>query len=93
MSKARELDREIAAHCERLDREIADAGSVVRLKRELAQYATTPFAAFDWRRLAAAMVLAGMLGGALDLMLPEPIADQPEIAILDPLDLEGGAQE
>jgi hypothetical protein len=93
MSKARDLDQEIVAHRDRLDREIANGGSLVRLKRELAQHATTPLATFDWRRLAAAVALAGMLGGALDLMLPEPIADQPEIAILDPLDLEGGAQE
>jgi len=86
MSKARDLDREIVARRDRLDREIAGAGSVARLKLELAQYAAAPLGAFDWRRLAAAVVLAGMLGGAVDLMLPEPTADQAEIAILDPLD-------
>jgi hypothetical protein len=87
------LDRSFAEHRAALDREIAGAGSVVRVKQSVSKYAATPLAGFRWRRLAAAVVLAGMLGGALDLMLPERTFDQFDVAIFGPLELESAAQE
>jgi hypothetical protein len=82
------FDGDLAEHREMLDREIAAAHTVTRLKRGLMRQVAGPLAGMDWRRIAAAVVVAGMLGGALDLMLPDSGADQVDIAILDPLDLE-----
>lgn len=85
----RDLDGKFAAYREALDLEIARSGAVPRLKRSLARHTTGPLAGMDWRRLAAGVLIAGALGGALDLILPDTTADQTEVAILDPLDLDG----
>jgi hypothetical protein len=87
------FDGDLAGHREMLDRDIAGAHTVARLKRSLARHAGGPLAGMDWRRVAAAVLVAGMLGGALDLMLPDAGADQTDIAILDPLDLDGAGAE
>jgi hypothetical protein len=83
------FDSDLVEHREMLDREIAGARTVARLKRRLLRNAAGPLAGMDWRRIAAAVIIAGMLGGALDLMLPDA-GDQTDIAILDPLDLDAG---
>ena len=84
------FDHDLAEHREMLDREIADAHTVARVRRSLMRHAAGPLAGMDWRRIAAAVLVAGMLGGALDLMLPDTAVDQTDIAILDPLDLDAG---
>jgi hypothetical protein len=84
------FDHDLAEHREMLDREIAGAHAVAQLKRNLMRHAAGPLAGMDWRRIAAAVLVAGMLGGALDLMLPDAPTDQTDIAVLDPLDLDAG---
>lgn len=87
------FDSDLAEHREMLDHEIAGAHTLARLKRSLARHSSGPLAGMDWRRLAAAVLIAGMVGGALDLMLPDTVADQTDIAILDPLDLDSAGAE
>jgi hypothetical protein len=53
--------------------------------RLLARTKGDPLAGFGWQRLAAAMLVAGMLGGAVDLILPDRPADTGEAAFLGPL--------
>ena len=69
--------------------EMADAalaGAAERIRRRLlARVRRGPFAAFRWRQVAAAMLLAGMLGGAIDLALVKWGAGGLDIAMLDPL--------
>ena len=86
------FDRDLADHRAALDREIGGAHTIARLKGRLIGNLVGPLAGMDWRRIAAAVVIAGMLGGALDLMLPDTSADQTDIAILDPLDLDVGME-
>jgi hypothetical protein len=69
----------------RLDREIAQAGSVERVRRRiLARRFADPLAGIAWRRVAAAMIVAGMLGGAVDLLLFGGSVETTEVAIFDP---------
>jgi hypothetical protein len=94
MSKAsRDLERQFRDLRDSVDRDVFRIGAVARVKGNVLREATRPLGGLDWRRLAAGVILAGMLGGALDLMLPEPSPGPSEIAILDPLDLEVGIQE
>jgi hypothetical protein len=82
----RDLDRGLAADRARLDAEIAGAGAVARLGRLAARRGPAGIlAGVPWRRVAAAMIVAGMLGGAFDLMLPSPQPDPIEMALVDPL--------
>jgi hypothetical protein len=77
----RALDRRIAEECARLDDEIARQGAVERVKRRLGgALRADPFADIGWRRIAAAVLIAGMLGGALDLLMPHA-SEAPEAAI------------
>jgi hypothetical protein len=88
----RVFDRDLAEHRAALEREIAGANIVAHLRRSLISDIAGSLAGMAWRRIAAAVIVAGMLGGALDLMLPDSGADQTDIAILDPLDLDAGAE-
>jgi len=66
----------------RLDREIAQAGSVERVRRHvLSRRLADPLAGIAWRRVAAAVLVAGMLGGAVDLLLFGGDTDATEVAI------------
>jgi len=82
----RVLDRAMAAHRDAMDQEIArsDAASGIR-RRLLSRIPADPLAGIAWRSVAAAMLVAGMLGGAIDLVLPEPL-ESTDMAMLDPLD-------
>jgi hypothetical protein len=86
------FDRDLADYRAALEREIAEAHTIARLKGRLIGNLAGPLAGMDWRRIAAAVLIAGMLGGALDLMLPDTSADQTDIAILDPLDFDAGTE-
>jgi hypothetical protein len=69
----------------RLDREIAQAGSVGRVRRHLlSRRLADPLGGIAWGRVAAAMLVAGMLGGSVDLLLFGGDAETTEVAIFDP---------
>jgi hypothetical protein len=62
------------------------SGAVGRLARiSRRTFAAGPLGDLPWRRVAAVVVLACMLGGAFDLMLPGPAPDPLDIALIDPL--------
>ena len=83
----RALDRGLAAERDARDEAIARAGAVGRVRQAvLAQTPANVLAGLPWPRIAAAILVAGMLGGAVDLMLLPPPPDDPiEVAIADPL--------
>ena len=85
----RALDRSLAEHRETLDGEIAHSGAVARIRRRLVR-ASDPLAGVQWRSVAAAVLVAGMLGGAIDLALPDRSAELTDMAMLDPLDADDG---
>jgi hypothetical protein len=84
--RERDLDRRLAADREALDAEVLRSGTLQRLKRNLLLGEADPLAGIPWSRVAAVVLLAGMLGGALDLLLPEPASEPLDVAIVDPLD-------
>jgi hypothetical protein len=76
----------LAAYREALDAAIAEAGSVDRLKRKLVGLRRRdPLFDIAWRRVAAAVVVATIAGGAVGLALPDRNVDTVEVATLDPL--------
>ena len=84
--RERDLDRKLAEDRERLDAEIARSGALARFGRLASRRIPGHgLADIPWRRVAAAVIVAGMLGGGLDLMLPGPAADAIEMALVDPL--------
>ena len=88
----RSFDRSLAAEREALDAEIARSGAVVRLGHLTGRSTAAGYLAeIPWRRVAAGVLLAGMLGSVLDLILPGPASDPIEVALFDPLDAADGA--
>ena len=84
--RERDLDRKLAEDRARLDAEAARSGAFARLGRLASlRIPGGGLADIPWRRVAAAVIVAGMLGGALDLILPSPAADPVEMALVDPL--------
>jgi hypothetical protein len=83
----RALDSAMAEIRDELDRSIRQSGALKRVRqRALMQVAPAPLAGLGWQRIAAAVLVAGMLGGALDLFLGAPQAgDTTDVATLDPL--------
>ncbi len=82
----RVLDRGLAAHRDAMDREIARLEAVSRIRRRLlSQLPIDPLAGIAWRSVAAAMLIAGMMGGVIDLVLPD-LLEPTDIAMIDPLD-------
>ena len=70
-----------------LDTEIARSGALDRVRNGvLMQSASYPMAGLSWRQLAAAVVLAAMLGGTVGFLLPERGADPADGAVLSLLD-------
>lgn len=89
----RDLDRLLMEHREALDREIARAGAAKRVRDRAMRRASDPLADLPWQRIAAAVLVAGMLGGAVDLLLPEQSADPAEVTMVSALDeFDPGAQ-
>lgn len=78
------LDRALAEHRDGLDREIARSGAVSRLLGRL-PVAADPLGGFRWRAVAAATLVAAVLGGALDLALIDRSVEPAETELLDPL--------
>jgi hypothetical protein len=82
----RPLDGALTAERDALDAEIARSGAVARLARLAARRTSAGFLAdIPWRRVAAGVILAGMVGSVLDLILPGPASDPVEVALFDPL--------
>jgi hypothetical protein len=78
----RAFDRELASCRQALDGEIAASGAVERVRRRA--LSRLPAAAhLPWREIAAAMLVAGMLGSAMDFMLAGARTVDPAAA--DPL--------
>ena len=85
--RERDLDRKLADDRDQLEAEVARSGALARLGRLAARRASGGMLGdISWRRVAAAVIFAGVLGGALDLMLPSPPAEPIEMALVDPLD-------
>jgi hypothetical protein len=85
--KERSLDLALLAGRESLDAEIARSGAGSRIRKHLlARLPGDPLAGMRWRSVAAAILVAGMLGGLVDLALPEAAAESSDIAMFDPLD-------
>jgi hypothetical protein len=79
------LEQALGFERARLDREIAQAGSVARVRgRVLARRLSDPLGGIAWGRVAAAMLVAVMLGGAVDLLVLGGDAETTELAIFDP---------
>jgi hypothetical protein len=80
------LHRRLAAYAAAVDAEIQRSGALGRVRRNVLQRRPAGiFLDISWRRIAAAILVAGMLGGAIDLMLPDRQADSFDVAIVDPL--------
>ena len=84
----RALDGLMAADRAEIDADIARSGALARLGRLSERYSPAGFVAgVPWRRVAAGVLIAGMLGGALDyLVLPRPAPEAIDLALVDPLD-------
>ncbi len=89
--RERELDVRLAAHRDALDTEITRGGALDRVRRGvLRRRPSDLLAGIPWRRVAAAVVVASIVGGALDLALPDQAPDSFDVAFVDPLlDLDG----
>jgi hypothetical protein len=84
---ARVLDAKLAAERDLIDLAVTRSGAVARIgRRTLARLGPDPLAGFSWQRVAAAVFVAGLLGGATDLLLPE--AASSDVVMLDPLEAE-----
>ncbi len=81
-----DLDRRLRAYGAELDSEIARSGAPDRVRRNVLRRGSADlFADLSWRRVAAAILVAGMLGAAVDLMFLDRTADQVDVASVDPL--------
>jgi hypothetical protein len=83
-----DLEKLMAEERNALDGEIARSGAPRRVRDSVMRRSADPLAGLSWQRIAAAVLVAGMLGGAVDLLLPEPGADDVTmVSALDMLDL------
>ena len=80
----RELDRGIAAEREAWDQEVAGSGTIERVRRRTLARLPGPLAGLGWQRIAAAALVAGMLGGATERFIAQEAAPE-EMVLLDPL--------
>jgi len=78
------LDVKLRAYGEALDAEIARAGALDRVRRNVLGERTL-VVGLSWRRVAAAILIAGVLGAAFDLMLPEQVPESFDVAAVAPL--------
>ena len=85
--RERVLDDAIGDVRGRIDTEVARAGSPLRVQGHvMARISADPLAGLSWTRIAAAVLVASMLGGAVDLMLlPEQPAEPSGAIVFDPL--------
>ena len=82
----RDLERALVTLRAESDNEIARSGAAARVRsRALARLRTHPYAGMDWRKIAAAVLVAGMLGGAIDVLLIRPDAEPADLVMVDPV--------
>jgi hypothetical protein len=88
----RRLDAALAAcrDAELGDPDLAAAATRVRA-RALASMRRTPLRMLPWRQIAAAMIIASMLGGVADLAFVDDGDMSADLVMLDPLDDSEGA--
>jgi hypothetical protein len=80
------LDRLMAEYREALDGEVARSGAVRRVRDYvMMRRPVAPLEGLHWQRIAAAVLIASMLGGAVDLLLPERVTDPVDVAIVEAL--------
>ena len=76
----------LAAYRDSLDRSIEGSGATARVgARALKRIPAAAYAALPWRKVAGAMIVAGGLGGAMDLVLPDQGNDTLDLVAADPL--------
>lgn len=86
----RAFERALVAERDLFDAEILRSGAVARLGRLTARGASAGLLAdIPWRRVAAGVILAGMLGSALALVVPGPTSEAVEVALFDPFAADG----
>lgn len=83
--RERDLDRAVREHREALDAGIAASGALGRVRSRTLARLPAPPAGLRWQRIAAAVLVAGMLGGMLDVFLTERATATADIVMLDPL--------
>jgi hypothetical protein len=81
----RPFDAKLTAHRDGLAAALAASGAAGRVKRRTLAAVRPPLAGLDWRRIAAAMLVAAVLGGAMDIALIEQTPEEAEVVMLDPL--------
>jgi hypothetical protein len=82
----RALDRTMAAARGELDDQIGRSGAVRRVREAaLARTPQSPLGRTDWRRIAAAVLVASVLGGAMDLVLAGRGGEVADVAMVDPV--------
>ncbi len=80
------LDRLLSGHRAALDAEVARSGAPERVRDAVLRlYSADPLAGLHWQRIAAAVLVAGMLGGAVDLLMPERATEAVDVAFADAL--------
>jgi hypothetical protein len=84
---ARAFDAKLAGEREAMDLAVRGSEALARLsRRTLAQLEPDPLAGLRWERVAAALMVAALLGGATDLLLPR--TESPDVVMLDPLEID-----
>ncbi len=78
------LDALLAGARGEIDAEIAASGAPSRIRTAALAEAATPFARLPWRRIAAATLVAALLGGAADFAFFSP-GDTTDLAMNEPL--------
>jgi hypothetical protein len=82
----RELDRGIATARGELEDAIGRSGAVGRVRHAaLARLPGSPFGRIGLGRIAAATLLAAILGGAMDLLLVGQEGETADVALVDPV--------
>jgi hypothetical protein len=81
----RSFDRALADERVAVDATIARSGAFERVRSRTLAHLPVPLARLPWQRIAAAMLVAGMLGGATDLLISSSLSEPSEPALIDPL--------
>ena len=82
----RELDRRIATARGEIDEAIGRSGAVGRVRQAaLARLPPSRLGRIGFGRIAAAMLVAAILGGAMDLILAGQEGETADVALVDPV--------
>jgi hypothetical protein len=81
----RSFDHALADERGALDATIIHSGALERVRSRTLAHLPVPLAGLPWQRIAAAMLVAGMLGGATDLLISSSLSEPSEPALIDPL--------